>query len=70
MTKDRHGWVKCPECDGAGKVTGSIPGVPQGACVKLSPCEACWPRDEDGEMKFWNDGTAGWVPAEEAQTDG
>lgn len=53
----------CPDCNGAGKVAEPIPGVPASVCTKLVPCARCWPRNTDDSLKFWNDGTAGTIPA-------
>lgn len=58
--------VPCPACDGAGRTAHRIPGVPPGVCVRSSPCDACWPRDNNGVKVFWADGKAGWVTEAEA----
>lgn len=54
--------VECPDCDGAGKVARRVPGVPLEVCTVLTPCGRCWPRNDDGSRKFWDDGTAGTIP--------
>lgn len=58
--------VPCPACAGNGRIHHRIPGVPADVCTRNSPCDACWPRDDDGVKVFWNDGTAGWVTEEQA----
>lgn len=55
--------VPCPDCGGAGRVDHAILGVPRSVCMASKPCETCWPRNEDGSLKAWNDGTAGTVEA-------
>lgn len=64
---DNRRRVRCPECGGAGKIAGTVDGVPASVCTKLTPCYRCWPRDENGDRLFWDDGTAGtlapWPPS-------
>lgn len=55
--------ITCPDCEGAGKTVGTVPGVPAAVCTTYSPCETCWPRNADGTRKFWDDGTAGTILA-------
>lgn len=56
--------VTCPDCGGARKVAGTVPGVPAVVCVKLTPCQTCWPREAASRLKFWDDGTAGMIEVE------
>lgn len=50
---------RCPWCWGERKLLGGVPGVPVKVCAKYTPCPVCWPRNDGGEMAFWDDGTAG-----------
>jgi hypothetical protein len=50
---------RCPWCWGAGKLSGTVPGVPAEVCQKLTACPVCWPRDANGELEFWSNGRAG-----------
>ena len=55
--------VACPDCEGRGRTYRTVPGVPASVCTVSSPCDRCWPRYENGERKFWDDGTSGRIPA-------
>ena len=66
MTEPEATRRPCPDCGGFGKIVGTAPGVPAAVCTKLTPCERCWPRNSDGSLKAWDDGTAGTLVAGEA----
>lgn len=66
MTASDPEKVRCPRCEGAGRIAHSVPGVPASVCQASLPCPSCWPRDENGDMEFWSDGRAGWVTEDQA----
>ena len=57
-----RGRITCPDCGGVGRVGRQIPGVPREVCIGSHPCDRCWPRNLDGTLKAWDDGTAGTIP--------
>ncbi len=61
--------IICPDCNGQGKIIGVVEGVPASVCTKYTVCNRCWPRDADGNKKFWNDGTAGTISTNERETN-
>lgn len=64
---DVHTLVPCPNCNGAGRTIHRIPGVPPEVCTRNSPCPYCWPTDENGNRKFWDDNNrAGWITEDHA----